>query len=80
MKLLVSLFFISTLSQASQEQPTMEELQKIVGQFKEAYGIVEDNKSYNPNKKVSDKELKEQVDKMQQILKENPNMQYYYGK
>ncbi|MEA3383337.1 MAG: hypothetical protein U9Q20_01485 [Campylobacterota bacterium] len=83
MKLVLSLVFFISLSNASQTQPSMKELQKMVGEFKEAYGIIDDDKSkskYDINKKYSDKEIKEQVDKMEKLLKTDPTLKKVYGK
>ena len=72
MKYLVSIIFITSILNAN-DQPTMIELQKLVNQFKEAYGIIDDNKSknkYDINQKVTEQELKDQVDEMNRLLLE----------
>ena len=82
MKYLVSIIFITSILNAT-DQPTMVELQKLIGQFKEAYGVIDDdksNKKFDINRKVTEKELKDQVDEMNRLLKSNPKLQYHYGK
>ncbi len=80
LSIILSLLFISI---EANDIPSGVELQKMVDEMRKAYGMIDTDDSrqkYDINKKVTDKELKEQVDKMNKILREHPKLQYQYGK
>lgn len=80
--ILASLLFISFLNASEQKQPSLDELQRMVNQIKDAYGIIDNEESikkYDIKKQVTEEELKKQVEKMQRLLKENPELNYKYS-
>ena len=82
MKILFFLFvLLVTLFGQNNSSPSMKELQQMVESMQKAYGIItQENSEYNPEKKYTDKEIQEQVDKINSMLKENNKLQYTHPK
>ena len=81
MKLFLLLSII-TFNLLASDIPSGVELQKMLNDMRSAYGLIDEKdpkkNSYDINKKVSDKELKKQVDEMERVLKTNPKLNNIY--
>jgi hypothetical protein len=84
MKLFIVSFLLFSFVFGSTSEPNYKELQEMVEQMKEAYGIIEENSSNSSNfqfdleKNYSEQELKEKVDQMKDMLESDPVFKKYY--